>query len=61
MCNCHLGGSKNGSGERVWSRAWQYFHEGIFEENWVFSPGLAGRVMPQMGGIGFAHQLPRSF
>lgn len=45
----------------VWSRAWQYFHEGIFEENWVSSPGLAGRVMPWVGGMGFAHQLPRSF
>lgn len=45
----------------VSSRAWQYFREGIFEENWVSSPGLAGWVMPWVGGMGFAHQLPRSF
>lgn len=44
----------------VWSRAWQYFHKGIFEESWV-SPGLPGWVMPLVGGMGFTHQLPRSF
>lgn len=45
----------------LWSRAWKYFHEGILEENWVSSPELVGWVMPRVGGMGFAHQLPRSF
>lgn len=63
MNNRHLEGSKNGAVQKTGLDVGlgNISTKGFLKKARVASPGLAGSVIPRARGVGFAHQLSRSF
>lgn len=63
MNNCHLEGSKNGAVQKtgLGLGLGHISMKGFLNKACVAALGLAGLVIPQARGMGFAHQLLRSF